>query len=404
MVKNLSGQKFGKLTAIEKVKIIDRTQYYWKCQCDCGKITYTTTGKLESGHTKSCGCLSHSSFKSFETIDGKIKINHIKLEPWEGTARRVYSRYKDGNIPFDLFLKLTKQNCHYCGIGPFKIEKSKYKSKEDYIYNGLDRIDSNIGHLVSNIVTSCWLCNISKRERSQEEFKKWIIDIYNNPMNKIKDCDLNIEYKENLDLYVINKNIDIKIESTNVEKYYGKVEIGQRFFRLITIKKIDKERWLCKCDCGNEKIAKESYLKCGTTKSCGCLKKEKASINYSKAIKSNMVYKSAKVAAAYSIYKNSYLDGNLTFEQFYELSQKNCIYCNKLPSQVAIITNDPNNYIDKTDENFIYNGIDRINNNLRHISMNCASCCKECNYAKSNRTREDFINWAYRVYNHYCKQ
>ena len=30
-------------------------------------------------------------------------------------------------------------------------------------------------------------------------------------------------------------------------------------------------RWLCKCDCGNEKIVYADYLKKGITTSCGCL-------------------------------------------------------------------------------------------------------------------------------------
>ncbi len=33
-----------------------------------------------------------------------------------------------------------------------------------------------------------------------------------------------------------------------------------------------RTRYLCKCDCGNETIVQSSYLKLGDTKSCGCLK------------------------------------------------------------------------------------------------------------------------------------
>lgn len=31
-------------------------------------------------------------------------------------------------------------------------------------------------------------------------------------------------------------------------------------------------KWLCRCDCGNEKAIPERALKCGITKSCGCLR------------------------------------------------------------------------------------------------------------------------------------
>ena len=29
----------------------------WKCRCDCGNITYTSSHKLISGWKKSCGCI-----------------------------------------------------------------------------------------------------------------------------------------------------------------------------------------------------------------------------------------------------------------------------------------------------------------------------------------------------------
>lgn len=51
---------------------------------------------------------------------------------------------------------------------------------------------------------------------------------------------------------------------------------GQRFGMLTVIRQ-DKSgedrriRWLCKCDCGNEKVVVGSYLTSGTTKSCGCM-------------------------------------------------------------------------------------------------------------------------------------
>ena len=53
---------------------------------------------------------------------------------------------------------------------------------------------------------------------------------------------------------------------------------GERFGRLTVIRQIGKRNnrvtWLCKCDCGNEKIVKGVDLKRGHVKSCGCLKKE----------------------------------------------------------------------------------------------------------------------------------
>lgn len=57
---------------------------------------------------------------------------------------------------------------------------------------------------------------------------------------------------------------------------------GQRFERLFVVKeqgrnKQGKAMWLCKCDCGNEKVIYSNNLLSGNTLSCGCLHKEKLS-------------------------------------------------------------------------------------------------------------------------------
>lgn len=51
---------------------------------------------------------------------------------------------------------------------------------------------------------------------------------------------------------------------------------GQRFGRLIAIQHIG-DRYLCKCDCGNQVMVKTYNLMNGTTKSCGCYQKDRAS-------------------------------------------------------------------------------------------------------------------------------
>lgn len=58
--------------------------------------------------------------------------------------------------------------------------------------------------------------------------------------------------------------------------------IGQRFGRLVVVGSAPSKgvgrnvyaRWLCRCDCGKEKIARAVSLKRGDTTSCGCRLKE----------------------------------------------------------------------------------------------------------------------------------
>ena len=60
---------------------------------------------------------------------------------------------------------------------------------------------------------------------------------------------------------------------------------GQKFGKLTVLKKVEKPKhlkknetfWLCKCDCGNEKVIRGYSLKVGNTTSCGCYFQEKMS-------------------------------------------------------------------------------------------------------------------------------
>lgn len=54
--------------------------------------------------------------------------------------------------------------------------------------------------------------------------------------------------------------------------------IGNRFgyLTVISLHIADKRKWLCRCDCGIEKLFFGSNLRCGNTKSCGCYSIEMA--------------------------------------------------------------------------------------------------------------------------------
>ena len=55
---DLTGQTFNHLTVIELSNECDQSgARMWKCRCDCGNITYTSSNKLISGGKKSCGCI-----------------------------------------------------------------------------------------------------------------------------------------------------------------------------------------------------------------------------------------------------------------------------------------------------------------------------------------------------------
>lgn len=54
---DLSGQRFGRLVALDRVGTNRHGKPIWRCQCDCGCQTETLTPLLRNGHARSCGCL-----------------------------------------------------------------------------------------------------------------------------------------------------------------------------------------------------------------------------------------------------------------------------------------------------------------------------------------------------------
>jgi len=55
--KDLSGERFGNLVVIKRTGRICNTYIEWLVVCDCGKQHKATSGNLLEGRVKSCGCL-----------------------------------------------------------------------------------------------------------------------------------------------------------------------------------------------------------------------------------------------------------------------------------------------------------------------------------------------------------
>jgi hypothetical protein len=54
---DITGQRFGRLTAVAPAGSSGREGVLWGCLCDCSASLNVTAKKLRSGNTKSCGCL-----------------------------------------------------------------------------------------------------------------------------------------------------------------------------------------------------------------------------------------------------------------------------------------------------------------------------------------------------------
>lgn len=58
LTKDLTGQRFGKLTVLHRDDSKPKSHgVYWACRCDCGNEVSVISQSLTNGDTKSCGCL-----------------------------------------------------------------------------------------------------------------------------------------------------------------------------------------------------------------------------------------------------------------------------------------------------------------------------------------------------------
>ena len=99
---NEIGNKYGKLTVIERVGSDSDHKALWRCKCDCGNEIITTGKRLRNGTVRSCGCL-----KSFKESDISLLLTNQKIN---FTREYTFSDLKDkGNLRFD-FAILNNNN------------------------------------------------------------------------------------------------------------------------------------------------------------------------------------------------------------------------------------------------------------------------------------------------------
>lgn len=85
--KDITGVRFGRLTAIEFDYSEPNNGAFWKCLCDCGNYTSVPVKMLISGNTKSCGCFRNDKIASVNLKHGKSHKTRL-YKVWVGMRQR----------------------------------------------------------------------------------------------------------------------------------------------------------------------------------------------------------------------------------------------------------------------------------------------------------------------------
>ena len=113
---DLTGQKYGRLTVVSRGIGKAKNETYWDCVCDCGS-EYTVMGRsLKQGRTISCGCARKE--KSIGDLSGK-KFGYLTAIKFNGKNKYGKDQYECicdcGNIHIVVNASLTSGNTTNCG-------------------------------------------------------------------------------------------------------------------------------------------------------------------------------------------------------------------------------------------------------------------------------------------------
>ena len=184
--KDITNQKFNKLTALYPLNIKSGTTYLWHCKCECGNECDVSISNLTSGSVKSCGCLQKEKVSNLLTnlyneernslinttilgflvedaksINGKTyiyaKCPYCETKKWFRLAdiknnisfQREYSfdSCRDKNpLPFDFYID-NKYIIEYDGIGHYEATDG---------WNTKERVEKTQEH---DIIKNQWCFN-----------------------------------------------------------------------------------------------------------------------------------------------------------------------------------------------------------------------------------------------------
>ncbi len=170
MIKDISGQTFGRLTVVSLPPVkLKGEKYQWRCRCSCGGWTFVRIDRLNSGHTKSCGCIKKERIaavgrrRKVHGLSRRFGNSHYRR--WEGIKQRTgnprsrdYAGYGGRGIGFHkpwadsfiLFKSWLDDNLGPCPDG-----------------HSLDRIDNNGNYEPNNLRWASALTQTRNRRKQR---------------------------------------------------------------------------------------------------------------------------------------------------------------------------------------------------------------------------------------------
>lgn len=136
-LKDFVGKRFGMLTVIEYAGKRDG-MHRWRCRCDCGKESIVGQTLLQSGKTKSCGCLqSQIVYDNMKYVEGTSvtkleKANTRRISSNTSGVNGVYQNQRTGKWNAQITFK---GKTYYLGsYGRIEDAAKARKRAEEHLY------------------------------------------------------------------------------------------------------------------------------------------------------------------------------------------------------------------------------------------------------------------------------
>lgn len=165
-IRNLEGQKFGKLTA-QKYIWGKRGKTFWECKCECGNIVNVHRTYLTKGKKTHCGCLGkykRGLGKKCPSWKGVGDISGTFLNRYKNHSKRRKIEYR---LDPNYLIKLLKKQNYTCALTGDKLEFDGVKTNAS-----IDRINSDKGYEEGNVQWVTKEANFAKQRLTNKDFIK----------------------------------------------------------------------------------------------------------------------------------------------------------------------------------------------------------------------------------------
>lgn len=162
-LKNLAGERFGKLTVLERAES-KNGRTYWKCRCDCGTEVNVMASNLLRGNTTTCGCSRVEYEKKRKLIDisgqrfGKLTVIR-KTRVKKGNSYWLCKC--DCGVEKEISMTALRNGQKSCGCSAYDFAKDKV------IGNKYTIDENNVVHVILRTENEM-LCDLEDWEKLKE--------------------------------------------------------------------------------------------------------------------------------------------------------------------------------------------------------------------------------------------